>query len=104
MRRILVDFARTRQKQKRGGDAVRVTFDEALAISHQPNAALLALDDALKALATIDARKSRVVELRFFGGLSVDETAEVLKVSSVTVMRDWAMAKAWLLRELDTRR
>jgi RNA polymerase sigma-70 factor, ECF subfamily len=104
MRRILVDVARARQKQKRGGDAVRVTFDDALAISHEPNPALIALDDALKALAAIDARKSKVVELRFFGGLSVDETAEVLKVASVTVMRDWAMAKAWLLRELDTRR
>lgn len=103
MRRILVDFARARQKQKRGGDAVRVTFDEALATSHEPDAALIALDDALKALADVDARKSKVIELRFFGGLSVDETAEVLKVSSVTVMRDWAMAKAWLLRELDTR-
>jgi RNA polymerase sigma-70 factor, ECF subfamily len=103
MRRILVDVARARQKQKRGGDAVSVTFDDALAISHEPNPALIALDDALKALAAIDARKSKVVELRFFGGLSVDETAEVLKVSSVTVMRDWAMAKAWLLRELDTR-
>jgi len=104
MRRILVDFARARQKLKRGGDAVRVTFDEALSISHQPNVALIALDDALKALAALDERKSRVVELRFFGGLSVDETAAVLKVSSITVMRDWAMAKAWLLRELDTER
>jgi RNA polymerase sigma factor (TIGR02999 family) len=103
MRRILVDFARARQKIKRGGDAVRVTFDEALSISHEPNAALIALDDALNALAALDERKSRVVELRFFGGLSVDETAAVLKVSSITVMRDWAMAKAWLLRELDTR-
>jgi len=104
MRRILVDFARARQKLKRGGDVVRVTFDEALSISHQPNVALIALDDALKALAALDERKSRVVELRFFGGLSVDETAAVLKVSSITVMRDWAMAKAWLLRELDTER
>ena len=104
MRRILVDFARARQKIKRGGDAVRVTFDETLSISHQPNAALIALDDALKALAAFDERKSRVVELRFFGGLSVEETAEVLKVSSITVMRDWAMAKAWLLRELDRQR
>jgi RNA polymerase sigma factor (TIGR02999 family) len=104
MRRILVDVARARQKQKRGGDAVRVTFDEALSISHEPNPALIALDDALKALAAIDARKSKVVELRFFGGLSVDETAEVLNVSSVTVMRDWALAKVWLLRELDMQR
>jgi RNA polymerase sigma factor (TIGR02999 family) len=104
MRRILVDFARARQKLKRGGDAVRVTFDEALTISHEPNAALIALDDALKALAAVDERKSRVVELRFFGGLTVDETAEVLKVSSITVLRDWQLAKAWLLRELDNER
>lgn len=104
MRRILVDVARARQKQKRGGDAVRVTFDEALSISHEPSPALIALDDALQALAAVDPRKSKVVELRFFGGLSVDETAEVLKVSPITVMRDWALAKAWLLRELDTRR
>lgn len=101
MRRILVDFARARQKVKRGGDVVQVTFDEALTISHEPNAALIALDDALKALAAVDERKSKVVELRFFGGLSVDETAQVLKVSSITVLRDWAFAKAWLLRELD---
>jgi RNA polymerase sigma factor (TIGR02999 family) len=104
MRRILVDFARARQKVKRGGDAVQVTFDEALTVSHEPNAALIALDDALKALAAVDERKSKVVELRFFGGLSVDETAQVLKVSSITVLRDWALAKAWLLRELDQNR
>jgi RNA polymerase sigma factor (TIGR02999 family) len=104
MRRILVDFARARQRVKRGGDVVQVTFDEALAISQEPNAALIALDDALRALAAVDERKSKVVELRFFGGLSVEETAEVLKVSSITVMRDWAMAKAWLLRELDPQR
>jgi RNA polymerase sigma factor (sigma-70 family) len=83
---------------------VRVTFDEALAMSQEPSAALIALDDALRALAAVDARKSKVVELRFFGGLSVEETAEVLKVSPITVMRDWAMAKAWLLRELDPQR
>lgn len=104
MRRILVDFARARQRVKRGGDVVQVTFDEALAISQGPNAALIALDDALRALAAVDERKSKVVELRFFGGLSVEETAQVLKVSSITVMRDWAMAKAWLLRELDPQR
>jgi RNA polymerase sigma factor (TIGR02999 family) len=104
MRRILVDFARARQRVKRAGDAVQVTFDEALTISQEPNAALIALDDALRALAAVDERKSKVVELRFFGGLSVEETAEVLKVSSITVMRDWAMAKAWLLRELDRHR
>jgi RNA polymerase sigma factor (TIGR02999 family) len=104
MRRILVDFARARQRIKRGGDAVPVTFDDALTISQEPNAALIALDDALRALAAVDERKSKVVELRFFGGLSVEETAEVLRVSSVTVMRDWAIAKAWLLRELDPER
>jgi RNA polymerase sigma factor (TIGR02999 family) len=104
MRRILVDFARARQKLKRGGDVVHVTFDEALTVSHEPNAALIALDEALQALAAVDERKSKVVELRFFGGLSVDETAEVLKVSAITVLRDWALAKAWLLRELDPNR
>ena len=104
MRRILVDFARARQKQKRGGEAVQVSFEEALTISHEPNAALIALDAALQALAAVDERKSKVIELRFFGGLSVDETAQVLKVSSITVLRDWAFAKAWLLRELDSNR
>jgi RNA polymerase sigma-70 factor (ECF subfamily) len=101
MRRILVDVARARQKLKRGGDAVQVSWDEALAVSTQPSADLIALDEALKTLATFDERKSTIVELRFFGGLSVDETAEVLKVSPTTVMRDWGLAKAWLLRELD---
>jgi RNA polymerase sigma-70 factor, ECF subfamily len=104
MRRILVDFARARHKLKRGGGAVQVSLDDALTISHEPNPALIALDHALKALAAVDERKSRVVELRFFGGLSVEETAEVLKVSSITVLRDWAFAKAWLLRELDSHR
>jgi len=100
MRRILVDFARSRGYQKRGGGAERVTFDEALAVSDEPSPNLVALDKALQALATIDERKSRVIELRFFGGLSVEETASVLKVSSDTVMRDWRLAKAWLLREM----
>ena len=100
MRRILVDFARSRGYQKRGGGAERVTFDEALAVSDEPSPNLVALDEALQALATIDERKSRVIELRFFGGLSVEETASVLKVSSDTVMRDWRLAKAWLLREM----
>jgi RNA polymerase sigma factor (TIGR02999 family) len=95
---------RARQKIKRGGDVVQVSLDDALTISHEPNAALIALDDALKALAAFDQRKSKVVELRFFGGLTVDETARVLKVSSITVLRDWQLAKAWLLRELDTAR
>lgn len=103
MRRILVDFARARQKLKRGGDAVHVSLDDAPAISSEASAELIALDDALKTLTTFDQRKSRVIELRFFGGLTVEETAEVLNVSPVTVMRDWGLAKAWLLRELDRR-
>jgi len=101
MRRILVDAARTRAKLKRGGDTIQIPLDEAMAMSSEPGPDLLALDDALVALAGFDERKSRVVELRFFGGLSVDETAEVLGVSAMTVMRDWALAKAWLLRELE---
>jgi RNA polymerase sigma-70 factor (ECF subfamily) len=100
MRRILVDFARSRQYQKRGGGAVRVTFDEALLAAQKPGHDLVALDDALEALAKVDERKARVIEMRFFGGLSVEETASVLKVSVDTVMRDWKLAKAWLLREL----
>jgi RNA polymerase sigma factor (TIGR02999 family) len=100
MRRILTDFARSRHYQKRGGAAPHVPFDQALFVSSQPQADLVALDDALKRLARIDSRKSRVVELRFFGGLGVKETAEVLKVSNETVMRDWKLAKVWLLRDL----
>ena len=100
MRRILVDIARSKGYQKRGGGAVRVTFDDALAVTDEPGQDLVALDDALKALATVDERKARVIELRFFGGLSVEETASVLKVSVDTVMRDWKLAKAWLQREL----
>lgn len=103
MRRILVDVARARRKIKRGGQVVHVSWDETLDVPSQPGADVLALDDALQALAKLDARKSQIVELRFFGGLSVDETAEVLKVSPTTVMRDWGLAKAWLLRELDQR-
>ena len=98
MRRILVDFARSRNSKKRGGDAFQLPLDETLIVSSEPRADLIALDDALKALAAIDERKSRVIELRFFGGLSVQETAEVLKVSRETVKRDWRLAKAWLLR------
>jgi len=101
MRRILVDHARSRAFQKRGGGAKRVSFDEALVVSETRGADMVALDDALQALAAFDARKSQVVELRFFGGLSVDETAEALHVSPETVMRDWRLAKVWLLRELD---
>jgi RNA polymerase sigma factor (TIGR02999 family) len=101
MRRILVDFARARQKIKRGGGVVPLSLDDALVISREPSAELIALDDALQTLAAFDERKSKVVELRFFGGLSVEETAEVLNVSPITVMRDWGLAKVWLLRELD---
>jgi len=100
MRRILIDFARSRNHLKRGGGAIHLSLDEAPTLGAQPDADLLALDDALTALAALDERKSKVVELRFFGGLSVDETAEVLRISSHTVMRDWKFAKVWLLREL----
>ena len=100
MRRILVDFARSKGYRKRGGGAQRVTFDEALIVSNERGGELVALDDALVALAAVDPRKSQVVEMRFFGGLSVEETAEALDVSVDTVMRDWKLARAWLLREL----
>ncbi len=100
MRRILVDHARSRHYQKRGGDAARVTLDEALVVATEPDQDFVALDDALTALAAVDARKSQVVEMRFFGGLTLEETAEALLVSRVRVKRDWKMAKLWLLREL----
>jgi len=100
MRRILIDFARARGCQKRGGDALHLSLDESPSVCKEPDPNLLALDDALKALAMVDGRKSRVVELRFFGGLSIMETAEVLRVSVETVTRDWRLAKLWLLREL----
>lgn len=100
MRRILVDYARSRRFSKRGGDFRLVRLDEAVAVFQNQRTDIVALDDALRALATIDPRKSRVVEIRFFGGLSVKETAEVLKVSEETVLRDWRLAKVWLLREL----
>jgi RNA polymerase sigma factor (TIGR02999 family) len=103
MRRILIDHARAKRYQKRGGDAVRVTFEERLLPGVQPEKDVVALDDALVALERKDARKGRVVELRFFGGLSVEETAVVLGVSVETVMRDWRFAKAWLRRELQSR-
>ncbi len=99
MRRILVDFARSKRYQKRGGGAVQVTLDEAMVVLERGRD-LVALDDALEALAKFDERKSRVIELRFFGGLSVEETATVLRVSADTVMRDWRLAKAWLMREM----
>jgi len=100
MRRILVDFARTRGYQKRGGKVRKISLDEGLLVSPEPHEDLVGLNDALNALAEFDARKARVVELRYFGGLSVEETAEVLKVSGITVIRDWNMAKLWLLKEL----
>jgi RNA polymerase sigma factor (TIGR02999 family) len=100
MRQILVDYARSLHRLKRGGDAPQVSLDEALVVSGERDIDLVALDDALNVLAAVDSRKSRVVELRFFGGLSVEETSEVLKVSPETVMRDWVWAKAWLFREV----
>ncbi len=100
MRRILIDFARSRGFQKRGGGVPHMSLDEAPSVCNEPDTNLVALDDALMALAAVDGRKSKVVELRFFGGLSVEETAEVLRVSADTVVRDWRLAKAWLLREL----
>ena len=100
MRRILTDQARARQSDKRGGGAQAISLDAAPTVSSQSQPEVLAVDSALHALAKVDLRKSQVVELRFFGGLSVEETAVVLKVSPDTVVRDWKLAKAWLLREL----
>jgi len=100
MRRILVDFARSRRSLKRGGETFTVSLEEGSIVSRARGADVVALDDALKTLAEMDPRRSRVVELRFFGGLSAEETAEVLKVSAETVLHDWKLAKAWLLREL----
>lgn len=100
MRRILVDAARAKGYQKRGGRAPVVSLDEAIVVSSEPSQTVLALDEALTALAAIDARKSQVVEMKFFGGLTLDEAAEALHVSRDTVKRDWRMAKLWLLREL----
>jgi RNA polymerase sigma factor (TIGR02999 family) len=100
MRRILVDFARERKYQKRGGGALRVSFQERLAISPAQDEEVMALDEALSALAQVDERKSRVVEMRFFGGLNEQEIATALGVSEETVRRDWRLAKAWLLRRL----
>src|SRR5882724_5074797 len=100
MRRILVGYARSRKRVKRGAGAFQISLDEAAILSQERAADMVALDDALDNLAAVDQRKSQVVELRFFGGLSIDETAEVLKVSPGTVMRDWTLAKAWLKREL----
>lgn len=100
MRRILMNYARDRKRMKRGGDAIQVSLSEVDLVSGTKASELLALDEALDRLATIDERKAKVVEFRYFGGLSVEETAEVLKVSSITVTRDWNMAKAWLAREI----
>jgi RNA polymerase sigma factor (TIGR02999 family) len=100
MRRILVNHAVARRTAKRGGEATRVALDETLRVLEGDDVDLLALDGALQALAEVDARASRVVELRFFGGLGIDETAEVLGVSPATVKRDWTVARAWLRREL----
>ena len=100
MRRILVDFARSRKYLKRGGEAQPLSLDEAPPIAVERGADLVALDDALTALAAVDPRKSRLVELRFFGGLTEDEAAEVLHISPDTVTRDWKLAKVWLRREL----
>ena len=100
MRRILVDFARARGYQKRGGGTHTVALDEAALVGTEKGADLVALDEALGSLAELDERQSKVVELRFFGGLSLEETAEVLKVSTGTVRRDWSLARAWLHREL----
>jgi RNA polymerase sigma-70 factor, ECF subfamily len=100
MRRILVDHARSRHYKKRGGDTHLVSLDQAVVVSPERAAEVVALDDALTSLAEIDPRKSHMVEMRFFGGLSIEETAEVLGLSPGTVMRDWTLAKAWLRREI----
>src|SRR6267143_3560078 len=100
MRRILVDYARSRHYAKRGGSVQQVSLNEAVIVSEERSAEVVALDDALKGLAEFDPRKSQIVELRFFGGLSIDETAEVLNVSPGTVMRDWTLAKAWLRKQM----
>ena len=100
MRRILVDYARSRRYTKREGQWLQVPLNEAVALFHDRQTDIVALDDALHALAEIDPRKSRVVEMRFFGGLSIKEVAEVLNISTESVQRDWRLAKVWLLREL----
>lgn len=101
MRRILVDFARERRASRRGGSAQQVSFEEAVLVSADRGAEVIALDEALNTLAKFDARKSQIVEMRFFGGLGVEETAEVLKLSPRTVKREWNLARAWLYRELN---
>jgi RNA polymerase sigma factor (TIGR02999 family) len=100
MRHVLVDHARSRDRLKRGGGALKVALDEAVDVADEEAAELVALDDALRSLAAFDERKARVVELRYFGGLTTEEAAEVLGVSPATVERDWSAARAWLMREL----
>ncbi|HEX8459382.1 MAG TPA: sigma-70 family RNA polymerase sigma factor [Pyrinomonadaceae bacterium] len=100
MRRVLLNYARDQKRAKRWGRALRVSLSEADVMSAEKSVELLALDEALSKLALVDERKSKVVELRYFGGLSIEETAQVLKISPVTVMRDWRLAKAWLAREI----
>lgn len=100
MRRILLNYIRDQKRLKRGGGDIQVSLSEAMAVSNERAKEILALEEALTLLAEIDERKARVVELRYFGGLSVEETAEFLKVAQITVMRDWNMAKAWLAREI----
>jgi RNA polymerase sigma factor (TIGR02999 family) len=101
MRRVLVDHARSRAFQKRGAGAEKASLSTVVAVAREPALEVIALDRALDRLAAVDARKARVIELRFFGGLSVEETAEVLHVSGDTVKRDWRLAKLWLARELE---
>lgn len=100
MRRILLSYARDRHRVKRGGGARKISLSDVAVMSEEKSTELIALDESLKKLEAIDERKARVVELRYFGGLNVEETAEVMKISSVTVMRDWSLAKAWLAREI----
>jgi RNA polymerase sigma-70 factor, ECF subfamily len=100
MRRILVDHAKMKHREKRGGEAIKLSLDDVINLSREPAADLLALDDALDELASIDERKSRVIELRYFGGFSVEETAQILEISPETVMRDGKMAKAWLYQQI----
>jgi len=104
MRRILVDHAKSHHRVKRGGGALRVTLDEEIAVSEERATDLVELDEALTALEAFDERKSRVVEMKYFGGLSVEETAEVLNVSVITVARDWKLAKAWLYTNINDNR
>lgn len=103
IRRILVDHARGRQAEKRGAGAVKLSLDEAIAIPERRDLDLIALDDSLNALSRLDPQQGRIVELRFFGGLSIEETAEVLKISPATVKREWTLAKAWLYRDMTRR-